>query len=213
VASSSQTTGFRVVEALFSRNQRCKKRVFSRGFMKTPHLLFALLGALTLNSGLAGQVVSSISGTDDHAQRFRQDHASALAAARGRMHGEVVPTLARTLRTKPDSAEWHLAIAQRLMHVARDLAAEAQLEAAREVTALAGQRLEALAASDARPAVRARALVMRGEIAERFAGDRAAALRYYEAAQALHPHARDAAEKAERLKSAIAAASSGGIVQ
>lgn len=105
------------------------------------------------------------------------------------------------IRAKPETAAWHMEAAQRLVHVADDLAREAQRQ---HVAALAQRALQHLAradelAKDAR--VRAAGRTLAGFVHERYLGDAAAAIDHYEAARQLSPERTSAALfDGERLK-------------
>lgn len=102
---------------------------------------------------------------------------------------------------KPETAEWHLETAQRLMQTAEQLARDGEPQ---NVAVLAARALQHLALADTRAknaATRADAKTLAGFIYERYLADPAAALASYEQAAQLAPEtAGKAKEASERLR-------------
>jgi hypothetical protein len=108
--------------------------------------------------------------------------------------------LAPLLRAQPGTADWHLQMAQRLIHIATDLAREAQPKAVELASWRALQQVEAgvRSTTDARRLAAAHGLA--GSIHERFTGDGEAAVRSYEAALRHAPESQGLHEKLRRLR-------------
>ena len=164
-----------------------------------PRVSSLLLGALLVAVGHA----SERKPQPDEA--MRGSHAAALAAARAGSPSAADAALAPAIRAQPGSAEWHLAMAQRLLHLAVDLSASSGGANVRSTVDRALRHLDSAEARAQKPRAIAAAQSMRGFLYDRFLGDKEAALAAYRAAAARTPGQPAVEGRVSQLEAAVSA--------
>ena len=152
----------------------------------------------------AGQGESTKASAEE-TTNFRQNLDQAKTLAKSRDIAAAEKALTKDNTAQADTPEWHMETTHKLMQAAGDLAREGNNAAV--VASLATQSLQHLnqvcaAATDSK--AKANAKVSMAYIQERFQGDPVAAMASYQAALALAPNDKGAAEALERLQKADA---------
>ena len=125
--------------------------------------------------------------------------ADAKSAAINRLPESAEQRLSGLNRSRAGTAEWHLEIAQRLIHLATDLATEAKTASVRPIAERALHNTVLAERLAQKPDLRAAAKTMTGFIQDRFLGDRRAALLSYREAAQLSPKAHQAQHQEANL--------------
>lgn len=178
-----------------------------------PHLLF--LGfffilhpaVLAQNPNAPGQQKKDSSGGSldpVEVERVIIDEAKNLTRSTGLGRNDELASVENLLtalnESKPNSPEWRMESAQRLVHLAEQMAREGRPQGIPKLVARALQHLQ-VADTPAHPAAtRASAKALAGFIQERYLADDTAARASYQAAAQLDPDNKSAKETAERLK-------------
>jgi hypothetical protein len=178
-------------------------RVF-RVFRGQPLILSALLVFTTAhaqNANAPGQVKKADPGQQAAAQvAFQNGMTEAKALAKLKNLNALEAKLATLNHAKPNTAAWHIELAQRLVQVADSLAREGSTEQVASVATSALQHLTQADGLTSIASVRGSAKSLSGFIQERYLGDTAQALMSYNAAVQLAPDSKRAAEAAGRLQ-------------
>ena len=148
----------------------------------------------------ANRTQVDMAAQEKHEARFREGMETAAAHAKRGDIGAAEHTLFALIERKPNTAQWHLSAAQRLLHLATDLAQDAKKDQSAKLIQKALAQLETatqLAAED--PSARAAACMLKGFIYERYLGELGEAKTSYAAALAAEPASSRAQEAVARL--------------
>ncbi len=146
-----------------------------------------------------GKKVEPVSGPDLTVERGKVSDAKVLAKSGNVAAAETA--VATLNRAKPNTTEWHLETAQRLVQTAEQLARDGDGAQVEKLVRRALQQLSQAMAKAKDDASRAAVRSLEGFLQERYLADNDAAAMAYEAAAKLAPaEAKGAGEAAERLK-------------
>ncbi len=131
---------------------------------------------------------------------YRSAVASAHDLALADKIGPAELALTAANHSKPNTAQWHIETAQRLIQLADQMARENRPAVVSGLIASALQHLTTADSLTTNPTVKANAKTLTGFIQERYLGDADSALASYQAAALLAPNDKRAAEAADRVK-------------